>query len=78
MREGKEVLFISHKREHKGDIHRNTISGWICKLVSFVYKNASDHTINLAGTSTQVICGMAATLACRGGVDIEEVLRACS
>jgi len=77
MREGKH-LFISHRPEHKGDIHRNTVSGWIRKLLTYIYKNAKDDTLRLAGTSTHAIRGMAATLAYRGGVDLEEVLRACS
>lgn len=77
MREGKELLFISHKREHKGDIHRNTISGWVRKLLHFVYSNSSEETSLLAGTSTHTIRGLAASLAYRGGVDVEELLRAC-
>jgi len=77
MREGKQLLFVSHKPEHKGDICRNTISGWMRKLITYVYSHASDETLTLAGTTTHAIRGMAASIAFRGGVDVEELLRAC-
>jgi len=78
MRRGKELLFISYRPEFSKDIHKNTISGWIRKLITYCYQNASEDTLQLAGTSTHAIRGMAASLAFRGGADLEEVLRACS
>ena len=78
MREGKKLLFISHKPEFKKDIHKNTISGWVRRLIHFCYENASKEALTLAGTSTHAIRGMAASLAFRGGVELEEVMRACS
>lgn len=77
MREGKRLLFISHRPEHKSDIHRNTLSGWIRKLLSYVYQHASEDTITLAGTSAHAIRGLAATLAYKGGTDVEELIRSC-
>jgi len=78
MRKNKSLLFISHKPEFDRDIHKNTISGWIRKLICFCYQHASAETLELAGTSTHAIRGMAASLAFRGGADIDEILRACS
>jgi len=78
MRKNKSLLFISHKPEFDRDIHKNTISGWIRKLICFCYQHASAETLELAGTSTHAIRGMAASLAFRGGADMDEILCACS
>jgi len=78
LRRDKKLFFVSYKPSHSKDIHKNTISGWIRKLITFVYHNASEETHTLAGTSTHTIRGMAATLAYRGGVDVEDILQACS
>jgi len=78
LRKDKKLFFVSYKPSHSKDIHKNTISGWIRKLITFVYHNASEETHTLAGTSTHTIRGMAATLAYRGGVDVEDILQACS
>jgi len=78
LRTGKRLLFVSYKPEFDKDIHKNTISGWIRKLICYCYANASADTLELAGTSTHAIRGMAATLAFRGSADLEDVLSTCS
>lgn len=78
MRQGKRLLFISHKPGHSKDIHPNTISGWIRKLIQFAYANADSHTAKLAGTTTHTIRGLAASLAFRGASSMEDILKACS
>ena len=35
-----ELLFISHKDGHKGDLHKNTFAGWVRKLFHHVYQTA--------------------------------------
>ena len=77
LRKGKQLLFISYKPGFDKDIHKNTISGWMRKLIKLCYQSVSEETSTLVGTSTHVIRGMAASLAFRGGADIEEILRAC-
>ena len=78
LRADKKLLLISHKPNFKGDIHKNTLSGWIRKLILYCYENASDTSLTLAGTSSHAIRGMSATLAFRGGVDLEALMQACS
>ena len=41
MHQGKKLLFIFHQKEHKKDIHKNTVSGWISKLLLYIYSNSS-------------------------------------
>lgn len=78
MREGKQLFFVSYKPGFKQDICKNTISGWIRKLILFVYRNAGEDTARLAGLRTHDLRGVAATLAYRGGVEVEKILQACS
>ena len=78
IRAGKKLLFISHLEGHEKDIHPNTISGWIRKLIIHCYRFADEHTATLMGTSTHAIRAMAASLAFRGMVSLEDILSACS
>lgn len=54
-REGKRLLFVSYKEGHSTDIHKNTISGWVRKLLRFIYDRADPEVAVLAGTSTHAI-----------------------
>jgi len=78
MRVGKELLFISSQEGRVADIHKNTISGWVRKLITYCYSNSSRETATLVGTSTHAIRAMAASLVFRGGADLEQVMRACT
>ena len=74
----KKLLFIAYKQGHRGDIHKNTLSGWIRKLIKFVYNTASGDVLPLANLSVHEVRAQAASLAFRGNVDIEDLLRACT
>ena len=78
MRAGKDLLLISYRENHPGDICKNTLSGWIRKLLTMVYSLADKDTAALANLSTHAIRGMAASLAFKGNADMEDLLRACS
>ena len=75
-RRDKELLFISYKDAHKGDLHKNTFSGWIRKLIHFVYKTAEGQVLLLANARTHELRALAASLAFRGSVDLEDILSA--
>ena len=47
-RKNKELLFTSYKDDHKGDLHNNTLSGWVRKLIHHVYKTAEGVVLPLA------------------------------
>ena len=74
----KKLLFVSYKPGHRGDIHKNTLSGWVRKLIQFVYKTASGDVIPLANVSVHEIRAQAASLAFRGNSDLEDILQACT
>ena len=63
---------------HKGDLHKNTLSGWIRKLIHFVYKTAGGEVLPLANARTHEVRALAASLAFRGSIDLEDILSACS
>lgn len=78
LREGKRNLFISVRPGHKGDICKNTLSGWIKKLIHRVYFDANEDACELFGQSAHSVRKYAASLAYKGTVDVEGLLKACS
>ena len=78
LREDKKLVFISYKSGHKGDIHKNTVSSWMRKLLHFVYKSAPDDVVKLSSARTHEVRALASSMAFRGSIELEEVLRACT
>ena len=77
-RKNKELLLISFKDGHKGDLHKKTLSGWVRKLIHYVYKTAEGEVLPLANAGMHEVCALAASLAFRGSMDVEDILSACS
>ena len=73
----KELLFISYKDGHKGDLYKNTFFGWVRKLTDHVYKTAEGEVLPLANAITHEVCTLAASLAFWGSVDMLDILLAC-
>ena len=44
----KELFFISYKDGPKGDLHVNTLSGWVRKLIHHVYQTAEGEVLPLS------------------------------
>ena len=59
------------------DLHKNTLHGWIRKLLHYVYKIAEREVLPLANARTHEVCDLVASLAFRGSVDMEDILSAC-
>jgi len=80
LREGKDLLFISYQQERRGDIAKNTISGWMRKLIKFCYDHPGrfEQVLSLVSTSTHEIRALAASLAFQGSVDLESIMLSCS
>ncbi len=74
----KKLLFVAYKQGHRGDIHKNTLSGWVRKLIKYVYRTASGDVLPLANLSVHEVRAQAASLAFRGNVDMEDLLHACT
>ena len=78
LREGKKLLFVSYKAGHSGDIHKNTLSSWVRKLLVLAYSKAPDDVIKLSSARTHEVRALASSLAFKGSIELEEVLRACT
>ena len=74
LRRGKKLLFVAYKAGHGGDIHKNTISGWIRQLLPFILVDV----LLLANRVTHEVRVLASSLAFRGNVPMEEIMQACS
>ena len=77
-RKDSKLLFVSLQEGHAGEIHPNTITGWVRKLIRFCYDQVDDRSAQLLGTSVHAIRGIAATLAFKGSAPLEEIMQACS
>jgi len=77
-RQGKKLLFVAHKKSHNSDICKNTLSGWVRTLLLKCYEDAPDDILSLQNTKTHEIRALAASLAFRGNLDLEEIMQACS
>ena len=78
LREDRQLLFVSYKAGHKGDIHKNTISSWIRKLLHLAYSSAPEDVIQLSSARTHEVRALASSMAFRGSMELEEVLKACT
>jgi len=59
-----KLLFVSYSERHKHkEIHKNTLSGWIRKLVTYCYQNATDRPAELINVRAHDLRGMATSIA---------------
>ena len=77
-RRGKKLLFVAYKAGHAGDIHKNTIAGWIRQLLHFIYSTATGDVLPLANRVTHEVRALASSLAFKGNVPMHEIMQACS
>ena len=77
-REVKSLLFVSYKVGHKGDISPVTLSSCIRRLLKFAYTDPPEDVLRLVSLRTHEVRGYASSLAFRGSVCVEDILRACT
>ena len=70
----RKKLFIS-TRMLVSELHINTLSSWIKKLLVHCYSHPGKKAVELSGTGSHEIRRIASTLVFRGVVSIEELLR---
>lgn len=74
LRGSRKKLFITTMRSTR-EIHKNTLSSWIKKLLKFCYRNPGKKAVQLTGTGVHEIRRIASTLVFRGTTSMEEVLK---
>ena len=77
IRDGKHLLFVSFKNGFSGDIQRATISSWIKQTVILAYQESDLETQKLSRVKAHDVRSMAASLAFKGGVSLDQILGAC-
>jgi hypothetical protein len=74
IRGNRKQLLISVRKMEK-DLHMNTISSWVKKLLQFCYKNPGKRALELSGTGVHEIRRVAASLIFCGTTSMEEILK---
>lgn len=72
----KSLLFVSFDPRKKGDIMKNTISGWVSQLIRHCYAQPGAKAIQLTGSRAHEVRAYAATLVSRGTSSIDDILAA--
>ena len=72
----KTLLFVSYDPRKKGDICKNTISGWISQLIRFCYSQPGSKALQLTGTRAHEVRAYASSLVSKGTSAIDDILMA--
>ena len=67
-------LLIGTLLFNKGDIHKNTVSFWVRKVLFFAYAKALEDVIRLSIARTHEVRALASSMAFLGLIELEEVL----
>ena len=78
LRIGKELLFVSFMPSHQKDICKNTLSGWVRNLLRRCYEEPDPGSVPMSSTRAHEVRALAASLAFRGNIDMEDIMSSCS
>ena len=72
-------LFLAYKKGHKGDIHPNTISGWIRKTICQAHdpKTVKNKDLHRLRAKAHDVRGVAASLAFQKNCSLQSIMDAC-
>ena len=77
MRKGKALLFVSLREGYSKDITRITISQWIKHTIQTCYQSSDTADQQVTQVRAHDVRAMAASLAFKGGISLEQVLSSC-
>ena len=77
MRKGKALLFVSFRESYSKDITRTTISQWIKQTIHTCYQFSDVTDQQVTQVRAHDVKAMAASLAFKVGVSLEQVLSSC-
>ena len=77
MRKGKALLFVSLREGYSKDITRITISQWIKHTIHTCYQSSDMTDQQVTQVRAHDVRAMAASLAFKGGISLEQVLSSC-
>ena len=76
-RQGKNLLFVSIRKNFSKDISKNTISQWIKNTIKLCYTSADSETLQVTRVKAHDVRALSASLAFKGGIPLEEILTSC-
>ena len=77
LRDKKELVFVSFKKNFDKDISPFTISSWIKQTVLLCYQLSDQKPLTLHQVKAHDVRAFAASKAFQGGVSLEQILSAC-
>ena len=77
LRQNKELVFVSFKKDFNKDISLATISSWIKQTVILCYELSDQEAHTLHQVKAHDVRAFAASKAFRSGVSLEQILSAC-
>ena len=77
MRKGKALLFVSLREGYSKDITRITISQWTKNTIQTCYQSSNTADQQVTQVRAHDVRAMAASLAFKGGISLEQVLSSC-
>ena len=77
LRKNKNLLFVAIKEGFARDISRATISSWLKQTILLAYENSDPESQQLYQVKAHDVRSMAASLAFKGGISLNEILQAC-
>ena len=77
IRQNKELVFVSFKKDFDKDISPATISSWIIQTVILCYELSDQEALGLHQVKTHDIRAFAASKAFQSGVSLEQIVLAC-
>ena len=77
MRKGKALLFVSLREGYSKDFTRITISQWIKHTIQTCYQSSDTADQQVTQVRAHDVRAMAASLAFKGGISLEQVLSSC-
>ena len=77
LRKNKNLLFVAIKEGFTRDISRATISSWLKQTILLAYENSDSESQQLYQVKARDVRSMAASLAFKGGISLNEILQAC-
>ena len=72
----KSLFFVSYDPRKKGDICKNTLSGWISQLIRYCYSQPGSKALELSGTRAHEVRAYATSLVSKGTTALEDILQA--
>ena len=77
LRDKKDLVFVSFKKNFNKDISPSTISSWIRQTVLLCYQLSDQESLALHQVKAHDVRAFAASKAFQGGVSLEQILSAC-